>query len=692
VFKVSYEWLKEIVKNCVGREVSLNEVLDLLNLQGFEVKSVQDSESDSIITIEVKANRPDMLCHFGVAREVVSFLGSELEELKPEKPAEKSLGNFPVDVKIEEGTCERFTGIAIFGIDNEVKTPDIIKKRLEILGVPCINAAVDLSNYLLLWLGQPTHIYDIDKLSGSLLRVERAKETCEFTTLGDKKLEIQKGDITISDKNGVACLAGIVGSKRVEVDENSKNIMIESAVFKKVAIRITSKRLRTSTLSSFRFERGVNQCSSLDFGKILAEEIKKLCGGAISKDILDYFPSKSSEKILLRTSRVNLYLGTELTTRNVADLLRKYGFVCSEENENVIVEVPDYRLDVTQEVDLIEETARSLGYDNIVPTMPKAQIDYLNNASLSASEKVRSTLLGLGFDEVVTYSFIPKDTLKILNIEPSSPFYSDIFLQNPISNAYSLMRPTMVYSVLSCLAYNYSVNNQNLALFELGRVYLRNESCDTGCKEFNTLSLIICGNRIDKGWGISQEIKYDFYDLSSVVKKLFNCFGQEMELRSAVCPFLEGEVGFEIIINGTRAGIVGKINKNMFLELIPNVKLLRDSVFYCEIFMDSFKDIKKTLIFESKFPPILRLYNFVCPKNVRASEILNTIKNSGEAVQECVIKDLYNDKKMEKTEHSLLFEVVYRLKERTLVSEDVEAIERLFLQKLKEKFDVYLKN
>jgi phenylalanyl-tRNA synthetase beta chain len=687
MFKVSINWLIEIIQSNLGRKIFLDEVLKILEIQGFEVKTIQDTGEDKVITIEVKANRPDMLCHFGVAREILANIGINAKKEKIDFGIQ--CGGFPVEIKIENGTCKRFTAIIVTNINNAAQTPEYVRKRLEILGVASINAAVDFSNYIMLEFGQPTHIYDLDKIKGNFLNVEKSKKNFSLETVGSKEFCVKAGDILIGDDEGTACVAGIIGSKRVEIDKDTKNILIESAVFDEIAIRIAAKRERISTLSSFRFERGVNAHSSIDIGIFLAKKITETCGGKILSNVFDYFyfPEKENRKeIVLRMQRANVFLGTSFSLEEIIKLLSKYAFSCKVENGNILVTPPDFRLDVKIEEDLIEEIARSVGYDNIKAEMPITRMNYTKNEILENREKARGALLGFGFDEVITYAFIPENTMELLGITKENRFFSDLKLQNPIASAYALMRPTMSYSMFSSLAYNYSVSNRDLKIFELGRVYFRDSSFDTGCREIDVLSCALTGTKFENTWGTTKKIKYDFYDLTSYIKAVFDTFGQEFTLKKNEYPFLKN--GCEIISGDRFCGVCGELAKETFMELVPNSKLINDNVYFCEIYTESFHDTHRNLEFESKFPPIIRLYNFVCLEDIDAGKIAEIIKNTSKIVHKCLVKDVYKDD----SERCVLFEVIYRLRERTLSSEEIEGIENEFLECLEKEFGVFIKD
>ena len=676
-----------------GGDLTPDELFNILNLQGFEVKSEQNLGNDRVITIEVKANRADMLSHIGIAREVCAFKGLSIPKID-KADLKKDNGYFPINIEFtNDSSCRRFSGIIIKGIDNTVSTPKYIKNRLEELGVNCVNAVVDIANYIMLELGQPMHTYDIDKISGNTIKVCKSNTDSKIVTLGNKEAQIKKGDIVISDDSKVLCIAGIIGTESSTVDINTKNILLESAVFDEVSVRLSSRRMKISTPSSFRFERGINIDSTEDIAYICAKKIMEICNGKICDVSFDYYPNKIQDNTLtLRCSRTNELIGCNLTVDQMIDRLEKYDFKCIKNGEDDInVTSPAYRLDIFKEVDIIEEIARIYGYDNIDPVMPAIQIQYNKNHIWDNIDVLRNILVGLGFNEVVNYAFIPEDITKFLGIKKDHFLYSDLKLQNPISPMYCLMRPTLIYSLISSLSYNYARNNTDLSLFEVGRTYFKDETQDTGCKEIDTIGIILSGNRLERGWGIDKDVKYNYYDLLNYVNILFNEFGQKFDLIQEKYPFFEDNTGYSIMNeDGARIGFLGEIKKQD-LKNIQNLKLVKNKIFYLEIYIKYFNSKNKLLKFESKFQNIKRYYNLLYKKDILSKSIIDEIEGSSKLVRSVIVKDIYKDKNISSDSHAVLYEVEYCSDESTLTSEGIVDIENKFLSSLNKKFDVNLK-
>ena len=689
MFKFSFEWLKDYC----GSDISTDQVFSILNLQGFEFQGKQHVNDDIITAIEVKANRPDMLSHMGIAREINAYRNKKLPSI-PKSCLKIDNEKFPVKINVKDPEiCKRYCAVVLKGLNNRVALPEYITERLFAMGINSVNPIVDIANYVMLDMGQPLHSYDFSKISDLELNIEKSTSELKVTTLGEKEENIKAGSIIISDSKRPLCVAGIIGTNFATVTAETSEIVLESAVFDEVSVRVTSRSARISTPSSFRFERGINISSTKDVLDCCVKMILEICGGELVPTGFDYYPDPKSPKALeLNISRANLLLGTSLTAEEIISYLEKYEFKCKAISKDMVeVTPPSYRLDILRDVDLIEEIARMYGYDNIPAVMPKTRVGYIKNKVWSNKDKIRDILVGLNFSEVINYSFIPSDTMKLLGITEEDDMYSDINLQNPLSNAYSLMRPTLLYSLVNSLAYNYSVKNTDLALFELGRTYFRNKNFSTGCEEKEMCGFITSGVRIPRGWGNSKDIKYNYYDTISYLDIIMDSFGKKFELKSLDYKFFESGSGYGIFLNGVKMGILGKINKKCF-GFIKNLKLVKDEVFYCEFQVDNIDFECKKLKFESKYPPVNRLYNFIQSKNVTAGEVIEVIRSVSDIITGVTVKDIYFDKNVPSDDHAVLYEVNYCSKFETLTLEGIEDIENKFIPLLSSKFNIQLKN
>lgn len=415
MFKFPFNLLKSVS----DIPVDYDELIEWLRYQGFEIASIEKVDDDTLIEIEVKANRPDMLSVEGVLREV--YISKELSspknldaDVKLNFSANNKLSH---DIVISSDDVHRYCGVEITNIDNTVKTPDYIVDTLTKLGIPSINAVVDISNYVLVLIGQPSHVFDTDKINGAIT-VANTTETTKFLTLNSSEIEFPTGSLLISDDEKPVCAAGIIGSPNAEITKDTKNIIIESANFDHIIIRTTSKKTHVSTMASYRYERGVNTELCYAGARMLTKLITDICGGAVNTNAFCYVDKEyKPETLTLSTERTNSILGTSLYPDEIADMLRRCYFdVTVIDGTTMQVTVPAFRLDIEIDSDLIEEVGRIYGYHNIEPQPIKMYAPYVENPINKNANELRNMMVGHGFIEVLTYGFIAKDAMDKLSL------------------------------------------------------------------------------------------------------------------------------------------------------------------------------------------------------------------------------------------------------------------------------------
>ena len=472
MFKFPFNWLKAVSDT----EISYDELLKWLSEQGFEIASLEKVGDDTLVEIEVKANRPDMLSVAGVLREVYISKKLPAPKVFDENVALSFDKNNKLsrEIKINSPDVHRYCGVEITGIDNTVETPAYILDVLTKLGVPHINPVVDISNYVLLLIGQPSHVFDTDKVSGAIT-VSNIEEPMKFMTLNGSETEFPKGALIISDDEKPICAAGMIGSPNAEITKDTKNIIIESANFDHIIIRTTSKKTHVSTMASYRYERGVDAEMSCVGARILTKMITDVCGGKVNTKAFMYKDADYTPNVLkLTTERTNSILGTNLFPDEIADMLRRCYFdVKMLDGTTMEVTVPSFRLDIELDVDLIEEVGRIYGYHNIEPQPIKLYAPYKENLVNKNANILRNIMTGFGFFEVLTYGFIPSDAMTVLNINEKSPYYGDIKILNPLSNYFELMRPTMAYNLIQTAVSNLALGKNDIKIFELGKTFKR---------------------------------------------------------------------------------------------------------------------------------------------------------------------------------------------------------------------------
>ncbi len=693
MFKFPFNWLKKVSDT----DIEYDALLEWLRYQGFELASLEDVGDDHLIEIEVKANRPDMLSVAGVLRE--AYISKSIPSPKT-FDADVALSfskdnKLSHDIVISSPDVHRYCGVEITGIDNTVETPDYIVDVLEKLGVAHINPVVDISNYVLLLIGQPSHVFDTDKVDGTI-RVENIKESAKFLTLNGSEVEFPAGALMISDDKKPLCAAGMIGSPNAEITKDTKNIIIESANFDHIIIRTTSKKTHVSTMASYRYERGVDTELSYVGARMLTKLITDICGGTVNYNAFchkdeDFKPSVFD----LSVSRTNSLLGTHLSANEIADMLRRCYFDVSMTNEALLkVTVPSFRLDIEFDVDIIEEVGRIYGYHNIEPQPIKLYAPYVENPINKNANTLRNIMVGNGFIEVLTYGFIPSDSMNKLCLSETDAYYGDIRIQNPLSNFYELMRPTLAYNLIQTAVSNLTVGKTDMKIFEIGKTFRRtsgNKNSYDNYVEKNTFAALMTGTKYHKGFGVSKEIKYSVYDAVAVVRSIFDDYNIPVVLKNCdSCGMFEKGACAELIVNKKTIGFVGKIAKKV-LSSFENGKLAKDDVLYLEFCYEDLISSKKSISHETNFPSVEREYNFIVKNGIHFCDYSKLIYDESALIVDVKPVDVYFGTGVSKGFSSVLINVEYNAKDRTLSAEEIEVIENGFKEKLSKEYGIELK-
>ncbi len=693
MFKFPFNWLA----SASDTDVSYDKLLDWLSTQGFELASLEDAGDDKLIEIEVKANRPDMLSVAGVLREY--YISEKL-------PAPKSFDadialSFSADnrlsheIKISSPDVHRYCGVEITDIDNTVETPEYILDVLSKLGVAHINPVVDISNYVLLLIGQPSHVFDTDKVEGAITVENTASET-KFLTLNGSETLFPAGALLISDEKKPLCAAGMIGSPNAEITRETKNIIIESANFDHIIIRTTSKKTHVSTMASYRYERGVDTELSYIGARLLTKMITDICGGKVNTNAFCYKDANYKPQVVtLTTEKTNALLGTNLYPDEIADMLRRCYFdVKVIDGITMEVTVPSFRLDIEYDVDLIEEVGRIYGYHNIQPQPIKLYAPAIENPVNKNSNILRNIMTGFGFIEVLTYGFIPANAMSVLNIPEDSPYYGDIHIQNPLSNYYELMRPTHAYNLIQTAINNLTVNKTDIKIFEIGKTFHREKGHEDrydDYREKNTFAALITGTKYPRGFGVAKDIKYGVYDAVAAVRSIFDEYNAAVVIKNSVKHgMFENGAGADIIVNGETIGIVGKISKKV-LGGFENGKLAKDDVLYLEFCFDGLCENRKAISYETNFPSVVREYNFIVRNGIHFTDYGRIISSESPLIVSVKPTDVYFGTGVEKGYSSVLINVEYNAPDRTLSAEEIENIEISFKKKLSDTYGIELK-
>ena len=666
---------------CSSKELGITaEATGLLELPddaviGQDIREHLDL-NDHLLTLKLTPNRSDCLSLTGIARDVAAITGA--------KTSFDAISAVPVasqrvkKVRVEEQTaCPRYCGRLITGVNAKAVTPAWMVKRLERSGLRSISAIVDITNYVLLALGQPMHAFDAAKLSGDIsARFAKDKESLEL--LNDQTIELKADDLVIADASGAVALAGIMGGKPTSVTDDTTDIFLESAFFNPAVIAGKARRLGLSTDSSYRFERGVDFGNTRNAMELATKLTLDVCGGTVGEvtEVSGTLPKRHPVK--LRLQRLTAVLGIPFEHDEVAKLLTQLGFTFVSVDNVFTVIPPSYRFDIEIEEDLIEEVARLHGYDHIPATPPVTTLNMLSAPEAKKHQhKLRDTLVAAGYQEIVTYSFVDESWERDLlgNANP-------IKLKNPIASNLSVMRTGLWGGLLDTLTYNLNRKQERAFLFEIGAVY---QQLNNVFVENTRISGLAYGSAKPEQWS-AEAVDIDFFDVKTHVEALV---GTTIAYEKAEHPALHPGQSARVLLDGKAIGWLGKLHpkwqqhysltRSTFLFELDESAILNKSV-------PVYQDV-------SKFLPIRRDLAIVLDENLAVETVLSTIKKANiPLILEVGLFDLYQGKGIAENKKSLALSVLMHDTQKTLVDIDADKAMANLLQLLQNEFDAVLRN
>jgi len=688
---------------CSEKELELGEGVDGIMILpeqaplGAPVDEVLPEE-DVLLEIAVTPNRGDCLSVLGIAREVAALTHVPLKKPLTDKgdppysPAGPNISELTSVTILAPPLCPRYTASLIRHVVIK-PSPTWLKHRLEAVGIRSINNVVDVTNYVMMELGQPLHAFDFDKLEENRIVVRRAEENERFVTLDQVERILDSEMLVIADGKRAVGIAGIMGGWNTEVEAKTRNILLESAFFSPISIRRTSKKLGLRTEASYRFERTVDPLGTPTALKRATRLIQEVAGGEIAPGIIDEFPVPfSPSRLSLRVSRTNRILGAELTGREIQSILTGLEFSVSERSDAVLdVEVPSHRSDVTREIDLIEEVGRIYGYNKIPSTLPTGRMaPQEERASQKVENLVRQVLIGEGFYEVINYSFMNKSVLDKLKIPETDYRRRTITLANPLIEEQAQLRTTLVPHLLQNISLNFKHHLDALRLFEISRIFIGAQGEKTLPEEPEFVAGVMAGYRNEVYWGEKRDL-VSFYDLKGVLENLFSILKVEYKLRDdPPIPFLHPGQSAEIQVGGQKVGYLGKIHPE-----ISEIFELDQPVYLFEIHLDQVvPHVRTSVSFQPlpKFPAVHRDLAILVPASVKAEALETQIRSVGGAILEDVkLFDLYKGEQIPEGFVSLAYSLIYRAPEKTLTDAEVNVIHDQIIQSLEQRFGARLR-
>ncbi|WP_298269272.1 phenylalanine--tRNA ligase subunit beta [Geobacter sp.] len=648
---------------------------------------------DTIFEVGLTPNRSDCLSVVGIAREVAAKLGKKLNLPRVDVvEAGKSVQEF-ASVTIEAPElCPRYTARYISGC-TVAPSPAWLVKRLESVGMRSINNVVDVTNYVLMEYGHPLHAFDADRLDGAKIVVRRAADGERFVTLDGQERVLDASDLTIRDARRGVALAGIMGGENSEIHQSTTNILLESAYFNPSAIRKTSKRLGLHTESSHRFERGADVNILLIALDRAAALIAELAGGSTARGVIDEYPTKIiSCTIDFRADRCNELLGIVLSAQDIRGIFESLDFEVMECAPGQFkVTVPTYRVDLEREIDLIEEVARLNGYEKIPVTMPKARVFSDRPTRHQRYERqLRSLMVGEGFTEIITFSFMSPAVFDKLLLDASDPRRNVVRLRNPLVEEQSVMRTTLLSGMLETASSNINHRSLDLCMFELRRIYQPVADQELPHEPLY-LAGLITGLRRPAGWG-EEKLPADFFDAKGVVEVVLDAFGIPAVTYSAssVDPFYHPGKSCVVNSSGEILGSLGEIHPD-----VQDNFGITQKVYYFELNFEkllSKASPRVTVKAPSRFPDTFRDIAMLLAEDTPAASVIGTIMGLKiREIESSSVFDLYKGASIPQGQKSLAVRIRYRSSEKTLTDDEVGVLHRRVIDALVKKLGVSIR-
>lgn len=615
--------------------------------------------NDNVIDFELTANRGDLLSILGMAYEIGAIYNKKVREpdITHNEVGEDISKEF--ETKVETDNCKLF--LTRKAKDVVIKeSPDFIKNRLIASGIRPINNVVDISNYVMLELGQPLHFYDADNLGDTIL-VRMAEDGEKLTTLDGQERTLSVEDIVIADGKKAVGLAGVMGGLTTEVEAQTKNVIIEAAIFDNVKVRKTSNKILRSEASN-RFEKGLDPARTYMAIERACALLEKYADAKIVTGMLKYDVTDNKEKdIEIEYGFINDVLGANISNEDIVDTFRRLKFKVNLKEKSVIVTVPTRRIDISIKEDLVEEVGRIYGVDNIQGKLPIVPMKM--GTVNKTMRKIRHKLSDLGLNETLTYILINDKDVKKFTTDEFEP----IKLLDPITEDRNTLRYSMIPSLYKTYEYNKARENKDVCLFEIGKGFWKK---DGTYYENQKLCVLMAGKYYDK---IGYNKTIDFYDIKGVAEEILDFLGYSGRYSLIMPKQMPQEFhpyqSAEISVNNDIVGIVGRIHPKIESEDVFVMEINLDKLLSKRVGKMKFKEI-------SKFPSIKKDLSILVDKAVTSKEIETKIKKkAGKLLLDIKVFDVYEGKNLlDKTKKSLAYSLIFGDQNRTLNDEEVNAI------------------
>jgi phenylalanyl-tRNA synthetase beta chain len=711
--RVVYNWLKDFVDVTAPPD----ELASRLALSGTNIGSVENGPHGAVIDAEVSSNRPDCLGHYGIAREVSAVYKLPLKSVSP-KPVEGSAkASEAVHVEIQSPElCGRYTARVIRGVKIQ-PSPPWLRERLEASGVAGISNVVDVSNYVMLELGQPLHAFDYDKVRDHRIVVRRAKPGEKMHTLDGVERTFDPGICMIADGDGARAvgIGGIMGGAETEISFATKNVLIECAWFDPIAIRRATRFLRLHTEASTRYGRGADREMAELASRRAAELILQLAGGELLAGVVDVYPGKrAAKKILLTRAELLRVMGADVPDKEIEAGLSALGFSPVRVDQNRGVEgsllaawecaQPSWRTEVQREIDLIEEVARIYGLDKFPPRFPVSRQAAARLPHYEAETRVRERLIGLGYHEILTIPHVAEERDALFR----APGVQPARLANPLSEEAGVLRSTGLVTMAAALEWNLNHGQRNVRLFEIGSQYRLN---GTKSVETRVLTIGATGEAREKDLHDTARA-YSFADLKGdldALGELAGGFQWRQHAAGAASLHTNQETKQDANhVSGdwahvARSGRVALASEDLgdagqLARRIADRLKLRQDVFLAELRLEpvfgAIRDLKDSRRYEPlpRFPAVERDFSLLLADGTHFSDVTQTIRSLGIAeIASIEAGDLFRGKNVPAGTYSLMVRVVFQSREATLTDAQIAEFSARIVAALKEKLGAQLR-
>jgi len=668
--KIKKAKLRGVISNgmiCSERELELSDdhagimVLDEDATPGSAMGSYL-SGNDVTLELDLTPDRPDALGHIGVARDLAALLGKELKvpAVKLVEAAAATAAEITVEIQDVEA-CPRYAARLVKDI-KIADSPAWLRRRLQAVGIRSINNVVDAANYVLMETGHPLHTFDLSYIEGQKIVVRRAEPKEKITTLDGKERELDDQVLLICDTRKPVAVAGIMGGENSEVKVDTTELLLESAYFDPVVIRRGARKLQLATDASHRFERGADPNGIPYALDRLAALIIELAGGYLTQGQVDVYPQRIEPlQIILRASRCNQLLGTDIPADLMRAILSGLGMIVQEERSGeLMVTVPTFRPDITREIDLVEEIARIYGYDNI--PIPE-HFSIANQLSKPSPDKVREQIMdylaAIGFNQIYGNSLVAIDEHPIV-LGDEEP----MILANALTRDMASIRTSLLPGVSKIAGYNLNRRQVNLKLFEVGQVSSLDSSIDTGAREMSHLALFVSGDYQIKQWS-QPAVPADIFQLKGIISALFaGLFKQSIQYVATEHEQIDSAL--EIRYKGQQIGVIGE-PRGRWAEQAEGA--------YAELRIPTATQLDPVVKYEqvAVFPRVERDLSILVDTNISYSDLEHIIvKNSGKYLIYSQLYDIYEGKSIASGKKSLTFRLVFQNQKRTLTEKEID--------------------